>query len=377
MLDYSDYALSDSGRCPIWVGPLAVPAALAAAELSNISGAEFLAAVAAGYECAARILHSMDMSVERSLEVNGETLSVFAAAGAAGNALRLSKDEMLSTLAMAGIYTPVPAYYNWIGDDGLTPRKDIKQGWAWMGLAGAFAALSAKRGLRAVQVNNILDGDRGLWRMLGMDEFDETRITSELGSRYYIDDLGTKAYPGCAFTFTAIEAAKTVMEKERLALSDVARIDVMTNWSNAAGFDDPVTDGVADKQFNFPYQLGAALVMGERGPNWYREDASSNPDLVALKRRVHVSYDEESERIFRDTGAWMSKVAITTTTNDVHELAVHAVDTLNDGEGIREKFLTTASQVIGRERAESVLAAIDGVDEDQTLDPLIERLGGR
>ena len=73
--------MSDSGRCPIWIGPLAVPAALAAGEATGITGAEFLASVAAGYECAARILHSMDMSEERFLEVNGETLSLFAAAG--------------------------------------------------------------------------------------------------------------------------------------------------------------------------------------------------------------------------------------------------------------------------------------------------------
>jgi 2-methylcitrate dehydratase PrpD len=88
MLDYSDWAMSDSGRCPIWIGPLAVPAALAAGEATGVSGAEFFASVAAGYECAARVLHSMDMSVERSLEVNGETLSVFAGVGAAGRALR-------------------------------------------------------------------------------------------------------------------------------------------------------------------------------------------------------------------------------------------------------------------------------------------------
>jgi 2-methylcitrate dehydratase PrpD len=52
MLDYSDYMMSESGRCPIWIGPLAVPAALAAGEATGISGAEFLASVAAGYECA-------------------------------------------------------------------------------------------------------------------------------------------------------------------------------------------------------------------------------------------------------------------------------------------------------------------------------------
>ena len=374
MLDYSDWEMSDSGRCPIWIGPLAVPAALAAGEATGISGAEFLASVAAGYECAARILHSMDMTAERFLEVNGETLSVFAAAGAAGRALRLSHDEMLSALAMAGIYTPVPAYYKWIGDEGLTPRKDIKQGWAWMSMTGAFAAVSAKLGLRAVQPNNILDGDRGLWRMLGMDSFDEARITEDFGVKFYIDDFGSKAYPGCAFTFSAIEGAVSIVRSQGLDPAKIGRIDVVTNRSNCAGFDEQVTAGPADMQFNFPHQLAAAIVIGERGPSWYTDSALGSAEFLSLKHKVHLSFDEECERALREKGHWMSKVAVTTTSGAVHRVIVENVDKLTDGESLRKKFLRTSAQVIGQERAEAVLAAIDDLDGQDSLAALMEQL---
>jgi 2-methylcitrate dehydratase PrpD len=374
MLDYSDWAMSDSGRCPIWIGPLAVPAALAAGEVTGISGAEFFVSVAAGYECAARVLHSMDMSVERSLEVNGETLSVFAAVGAAGRALRLSHEGMLSAIAMAGIYTPVPAYYKWIGDEGLTPRKDIKQGWAWMSMTGTFAAVSAQKGLRAIQKNNILDGDRGLWRMLGMDEFDEARITEGFGSKFYIDDFGSKPYPGCAFTFTAVEGAVSIVRSHGLDPTQIDRIEVITNRSNGTGFDDQVTESIADMQFNFPHQIAAAIALGERGPSWYTESASTNPELIALKNKVHVAFDDESERIFRETGQWMSKVAVTTTDGEVHRVRVDNVDKLTRGESIREKFLRTSEHVVGRERAEAVLATIEDLDGNESLDALVESL---
>jgi 2-methylcitrate dehydratase PrpD len=377
MLDYSDYMMSESGRCPIWIGPLAVPAALAAGEATRISGAEFLASVAAGYECAARILRSMDMSIERSLELNGETLSLFGAAGAAGRALRLSGDEMLSALGMAGIYTPVPAYYKWIGDEGLTPRKDIKQGWAWLSMTGAFAAVSAKRGLQALQSNNILEGDRGLWRMLGMDEFDEAKITEELGTRFFIDDFGTKAYPGCAFTFTAIEGSVSLLRSHGIDATEIESINVATNWSNATGFDDPVTETLADKQFNFPYQVAAAVVAGERGPDWYGSSAAANPDLVALKRRVHVSFDDECEQFFRKTGNWMSKIAVTTTDGNVRRVAVEKVDQLKSRDSVHEKFLSTSEQVVGREQAEAVLSTIDELDRHDSLEALVEHLGRR
>ena len=61
-------------------------AALAAAESRNISGKELVASVVAGYECSARVLDSMDYTEEASQDVNGETISVFAAAGGAGRA---------------------------------------------------------------------------------------------------------------------------------------------------------------------------------------------------------------------------------------------------------------------------------------------------
>ena len=106
MLDYCDYTRSESGRCATWLGAMAVPAALAAGELRGISGRELVAGVVAGYEGAARIVHSMDMTLEQSQKVGGETLSVFAAVCAAGRALGLDEDEMLSAVGMAGIYTP-------------------------------------------------------------------------------------------------------------------------------------------------------------------------------------------------------------------------------------------------------------------------------
>ena len=375
MLDYSDWEMSDSGRCPIWIGPLAVPAALAAGEATGITGAEFLASVAAWYECAARILHSMDMSEERFLEVNGETLSLFAAAGAAGRALRLSHDELLSAISMAGIYTPVPAYYKWIGDEGLTPRKDIKQGWAWLSMTGAFAAVSAKAGLRSVQQNNILDGDRGLWRMLGMDSFDEARLTEGLGTRFYLDDFGTKAYPGCVFTFSAVEGAVSIVRSQGLDLAQIARIDVVTNHSNGAGFGEQHTDSPADKQFNFPHQVAAAIVIGGRGPDWYTAAALEGAEFLSLKRKVHLSFDEECERALREDGLWMSKVAVTMADGVVHRARVESVDRLTDGASVRGKFLGTVEQVVGRERAEALLAVIEGLDGAPSLDALVAQLG--
>ena len=383
MLDYSDFFVSESGRCPIWVGPLVVPAALAAGESTRIPGAEFLASVVAGYECAARIQTSMDMSVERAKQANGETLSVFGALGGAGRALRLSEDEMLSAIGMAAIYTPVPAIHKWSHDAHLTPRRDIKQGWAWMSNVGAFAAVSAKRGLRALQTNNVLDGDLGLWRMLGMDSFNERAITSGMGSRYYIDNFITKGNPGCHQTFCAAVGLQAILRDEKIDLANVKSIVVGTDRLNAldASSDERDIDSmsVVDKEFSLRYQAAAAAVIGmeNRGPRWYGEEASSHPDIRSLMSKIRVSYDEESEK-FRVDNPMKRREKITIETVDggvFSEAKTTGSSLIQDESEIRQKFNRTVSQVVGKEKSEEILQMLDHLDEADSICTLASCLG--
>ncbi|MBE9020864.1 MmgE/PrpD family protein, partial [Chroococcidiopsidales cyanobacterium LEGE 13417] len=192
MIDFCDGASSPYGHNSIWPGAITVPAALAAVEVSGADGRTFLASVVAGYECATRITQSMDIDTPLQGDVNSRGTTVLGAAAAAGRALGLKPDQMTSALGMAGIYCPVPAGYRFYADEGLTPRADITHGWAWMSMTGVFAAQSAAEGLTMLQEQNILDGDRGLWRMVGMNTFNPEIITGELGTKFYIPNFSTK-----------------------------------------------------------------------------------------------------------------------------------------------------------------------------------------
>jgi hypothetical protein len=70
----------------------------------------------------------------------------------------------------------------------------------------------------------------------------------------------------------------------------------------------------------------------------------------------------------------MSKVAVTTTDGEVQRVRVDTVAKLTEGESIREKFLRTSEHVVGRERAEAVLATIEDLDAHESLDALVENL---
>ena len=371
MLDYGDVYFSESRRTAIWPGSVAVPAALAAAETRGVSGKELITSVVAGYECGARLVHSMDMTHEQSQKVNGETLSVFAAVGGAGRGLGLNEDEMLSALGMAGIYTPVPGWYKWVSEDGLIPRKDIKQGWAWMCMTGAFAAYSARKGLKMLQENNIFDGDRGLSAMLGMDIYKEERLTAGFGETYHIQQFSSKVLPGCAVTHSPIIGIRDMVKEHGIEVGDIDAIAVITNKQDGVGFDDqnPVT--LSDMEFSLPYQVSAALFAGDGGPNWYLERTSKNPAVVSMTKRVSLSFDEECEDFFREKHLRLSKIDIMTKSGKTYSKRVETAGAFRSADEVRNKFISTTSQVLEKDRVDKILATIENLESVNNTSELV------
>ena len=374
ILDYADVYFSESHRTAIWPGAMAVPAALAAAEARGISGKELITSVVAGYECGARVVHAMDMTEEQSQRVNGETLSVFAAVGAAGRGLGLGEDEMLSAMGMAGIYTPVPGWYKWVGEEGLTPRKDIKQGWAWMCMTGAFAAVSARKGLKMLQENNILDGDRGLSAMVGMDIYKEERLTAGFGQTYHIQQFSSKVLPGCAVTHSAIVGIKDLVKEHGIDVGDIEGIEVITNEQDGIGFNDqnPVT--LSDMEFSLPYQASAALFAGDGGPNWYLESTSKNPVVTSMAKRVTLSFDDECENFFRDKRLRLSKINIMTKSGKQYSTRVETAGAFRSADEVRNKFISTTSQVLEKDRVDRILTTIDNLEAVGETSELVDLL---
>ena len=372
MLDYTDVHASGSGRAPACPGALAVPAALAGGEVRGISGKELIASVVAGYECAARVIHSMDMTEEASQRLMGEGVSVFASVGAAGRALGLGEDQMLSALGMTGIYTIVPGMYKWIGDEGLTPRRDDKLGWGWMCMTGAFAAVSARKGLKMLQENNILDGDRGLWRMLGMDIFNEEAITAGFGETYYILQFSSKVYPGCAVTHPPVSGVTAIVKDHSIDVGDIERIEVITNRADGIGFDDREPGGVVDMQFSIPYQVSAALLGGDPGPGWYKDGTSNSPEMVRLMKRVSLSSDEECDQALRDSYIRVNKIAVLTKGGQRFTARVEGFGFTTSAEKIRNKFVTIASQVLDRDRVDKILSTVDNLEAIESASELID-----
>lgn len=288
--------------------------------------------------------------------------------------MNLTSDQTLSALGMTGIYIAVPAWHKWVGDGGLTPRKHIKQGWSWMAMTGAFASLSAAHGLEMLQSNGVLDGDLGLWRMVGMDSFAEPEVVNQLGVDFHIREYATKRYPGCAYTHPAIEGVRTILTSLVASATDIARIDVTTSADAAVGFDEQAPSGLVDKQFNIPYQVAASVLAGEPGPDWYRLPARTAEAVDELAHRTFVSYDADCDREYAMRSNCIAKVSLALRDGRVGNARINHVSDVTEGSAIEAKFLTTAGQVLGATRARAIKKQVDEIGMASSVADLAQAL---
>ncbi len=375
MLDSTDSHAGASGKSFAWIAATAVPAALAAGESRNISGKDLIASVVAGYEVAARVVLSMDRSAEQSQKVLGSTASVFSAVGAAARALGLDEDQYLSALGMAGVYTPVPSQFKYVFSPGNTPRRDIKQGWSWMSMTGTFAAVSAQQGLNMLQENNILDGDRGLSTMMGMDIYNEEQITAEMGQTYHIQKFSSKYYPGGSVTHTPIAVAQSLVREHGIEISAIEAIDISFNSTEGVGLDDRDPQGLVSMEFSIPYQVSAGLIGGDPGPKWYSDRLSKSPELKDLIKRVTVSPDEECDKALRERRVRMAKISVRTKDGKQYGGRTEQGGRVSTAEEVKGKFTTTTSQAIRREQLDNILNTVENLESVERVSHLIDLLG--
>ncbi len=292
-LDFDDgYEVAGTGMGH--PGASIVAAALSAASTTPTTGATFLAAVAAGYEINDRLIEAMQPSHDRFRQVYGvgQHQSVGAAI-ACGRIFGLDPAAMANVLGFAGTLACVPSLrkYNW----ERRPLVSLKD----------FVAPAAEAGMRAVRwhqagltgAHAVLDGDGGLWRMLGSDRFDAARFRAGLGTDWRLRDNAFKAYPACRWMHPVLEAFAATSGRIGWPPDAIAAVVVHGSSTLVRDFMDPAPATMVDAQFSLPYTL-AALAHGlAPAAAWYAPTTLERPDLRAFARRVRAEIDPELDAL--------------------------------------------------------------------------------
>lgn len=310
-------------------GVALLPGLLALPETRELSGHDFLALLAYGYEVATRAgiaLHAQSPDYHTSGAWN--------ALGVAAVTARLrgfDRETLHHALGIAEFYGPRSQMMRCIDHPTM-----LKDGSGWGAMTGISAALLAEDGFTGAPALTITAPEvAALWH--------------DLGHRHYLFEQYFKAYPVCRWAQPAVEAvlslAQAVGEPDR-----VTRIEIITfHQGKRLHVTHPETTEQA--QYSLPWSVACALGRGVVDVDGVC-DALDDPLLKALASRVVIEEDDGFNARF-PAERW-ARARIVLENGDVLESADHEAlgnpdKPLTDAQ-VLSKYQALAEPVLG-ERA--------------------------
>ena len=288
--DYDDVHMAMNGHPTVPV----MPAVLALGERHRRSGAELIAAFAAGVDAECLVGRYIGQShYDEGWHATG-TLGSFGAAAASANVLELDDEATARALGIAG--SQAAGLKSQFG----TMVKPLHAGHA--AATGAVAARLAARGYSSRP--DILEIEQGFAATQGRSA-DPERFAAALGIESFLPDICFKYHAACYLTHSSITATRALVDQHGIEPGDVERVtlSVPRGHFRVCNIQNPTT-GLEAK---FSLRLTTAMALARRDTaaiDAYTDQLAHDPAITRLRDRVAV--------VAREDGQRGSKVAITT-----------------------------------------------------------------
>lgn len=347
------------------LGIVVLPALLALAQYRRVSGREFIAAAAIGYEVGGQVGRAvMDAEVARIHRPTGTTGPV-AAAAAGARLLGLGVEETTSAIAL-GANTTL-GFNQWAhtgGSEmffhaGFAARNAVTA--ARLAESGAFASPSA------------LDGEAGLFAALkkrsAASRVELFRGAPEMLSVYH------KPVPACNFAQTACQAALRITGEQRVALDRITGIRVRVPRAGAlypgCDYTGPFAH-ILQAKMSIQYNVAAALMLGAVSEANFA--LLNDPRLHRLIGMMKLEVDDEMTRAY--PGLQGGEVEVTETGGSVRRIRLENVVNATEDD-VRGRFRTAAAGVVGAARASDIERFIDALERSDDAGALGKLLQGQ
>ena len=274
------------GAAHLHAGSLAVPVALALAELAPASaGRNIIEAMVAGYEVGLRV----GLAATGALFMRGHhfqaTCGVFVAVATAVNMMRLSDDQARNAFGIAGSL----AEGLMSAQEGAMVKRLHGGHAAQMGVTGAMLA---QRGFTGIP--DILEAPYGGFLSTLSGAPDLTWLTRDLGEAFEIRKVGFKPYATAASIHSPLGLLDALMRENDVAAGDIERIVVHCSAMAHRHCAWPYRPaGVTAAQMNMPFALAMMAVDRAAMGAQFREDRLADPKVLPMLDRIVVEPDED------------------------------------------------------------------------------------
>ncbi len=269
-----------------------IPAAMAAAEAVDASGADLLEAIVAGYEVMHRVGLALGVeSAKRGFHTTS-LVAPIACAVAAGKVMSLGLDQLFSAVGLAcSCASGIKSFAAGHGG-GMVKRLHLGR--------------SAEAGVRMAQLARggflgppfALDSRFGLLEVFGGAGEQADKMTRDLGQGWAIGDVWFKVYPICGWIQSVVQLVVELRGAQPLAAESVSAIEVGVSRYAAQNNGEPAPVDTMGAQYSIPYCVAAALLGDPRDPAWFQPDAVNDPVTRNLASKVAIVINPAVEAVY-------------------------------------------------------------------------------
>jgi 2-methylcitrate dehydratase PrpD len=345
------------------ITPEVVPPALAIAERDALTGSDLLVALAAGFEVTTRIGVGLDFPAFRARGWHSPgILGPFGAAAAVGRLLGFDPDAMARAFGLAGSQA-AGTFAAW-----GTPTVKFHQ--CRGALSGLMAALLAEQEFIATR-EFLTAPDGGLYHSY-VSVSHPDRAVADLGSRWELEQIALRLWPGASSIQGIITAMFDIVEKHKIDPEQVKTLRIALSQ--------PVFDlhgNFARYKAKFEAMLSAhyvaAAILHDRELTLaqFNQARYDDPKLRRFAERVEV-------RAASDLSGVAAVVEVETL--DGHSCSARCEEPLGAPENrlsrsqIKAKFQTYAADRLSQSRIEDISAAVVGLEHQGSPRTLIDML---
>jgi aconitate decarboxylase len=269
------------------VGAVTLPPLLAVTELRpGLSGRDFLRSAVAGYEIGPRVGKCMGPQHIGQGWHSGATVGVFSAVSGAAAALRLSGEQAVHALGIAGTQSSglMAAQYG-----AMVKRMHAGRA-AQSGLYGALLAEAGFTGI--VDVFESPYGGFCSTFSRSNDRFNLDELSWELGRAWEIMRISLKFYSCVGSNHTTLDAIRNLQSKTPFGADDIASIVVHgshvtvehVGWAYKP-------QGLGSAQLNLPFCVATLLLEGDVFVDQFTDEVVDDKRRLELSKKVSVVHD--------------------------------------------------------------------------------------
>ena len=326
------------------------PALLAMVEGREMSGADFLATLAIGYEVTIRAGLNLHRTVS-DYHTSGAWVAVGIAAMSA-RVLGLNEGQWRHAMGIAEYHGPRSQMMRCIDHPTM-----LKDGSGWGAMAGVSACYLAEDGFTGAPAITVE----------GADEF------ADIGSRWMILEQYFKPYPVCRWAQPPTEAARQLRRDYDFAAEDITAIRVHT-FHEAARLATAAPADTEQAQYSLPFAVAAFLVRGQIGVEEVGPSGLNDPEIIRLSHLFEAVEDDRFNDVF-PAERWarvelhLNDGRVLMSENSVANGS--AENPLTDQE-IDDKFTTFMAGAGCGDRSDEVMVAVKQLDQAPGVAVLID-----